>query len=86
MQEVGVPNFEVSSWNGIFASAHTPAPVVDRLAQEIRAALAEPELAKKFRDLGIEVWPAPAAELSARMGTEIERWNHVVDEARIERQ
>jgi tripartite-type tricarboxylate transporter receptor subunit TctC len=86
MQEAGLPNLEVSSWNGIFAPAHTPAPLLDRLAQEIRAALAEPELAKKFRDLGVEVWPAPAAELSARMRSEIGRWNRVVDEAGIERQ
>lgn len=42
MKEAGVPNFEVSSWNGIFAPAATPAAVVDRLAQEFRAALAEP--------------------------------------------
>jgi tripartite-type tricarboxylate transporter receptor subunit TctC len=86
MQEAGVPNFEVSSWNGVFASAHTPAPLVDRLAQEIRAALAEPDLANKFHDLGIEVWPAAGAELSARMRSEIGRWNRVVDEAGIERQ
>jgi tripartite-type tricarboxylate transporter receptor subunit TctC len=86
MQESGVPNFEVSSWNGIFAPAHAPAPVVDRLGQEIRAALAEPELTKKFRDLGVEVWPASAADLSARMSSEIARWNRVVDEAGIERQ
>jgi len=86
MQESGVPNFEVSSWNGIFAPAHTPAALVDRVGQEIRAALAEPELVKKFRDLGVEVWPAPAAELSARMRSEIGRWNRVVDEAGIERQ
>jgi tripartite-type tricarboxylate transporter receptor subunit TctC len=86
MQEAGVPNFEVSSWNGIYAPARTPAPVVERLGQEIRAALAEPDLAKKFLDLGIEVWPGAAAALDARMRAEIARWNRVVDEAGIERQ
>jgi tripartite-type tricarboxylate transporter receptor subunit TctC len=86
MQEAGIPNFEVSSWNGIFAPAHTPVPVVDRLAQEIRVALAEPELSKKFFDLGVEVWPGSAAELYARMRSEMMRWHQVVDEAGIERQ
>jgi tripartite-type tricarboxylate transporter receptor subunit TctC len=85
-KESGVPNFEVSSWNGIFAPAQTPAPVVDRLAQEFRAALAEPDLTNKFHDLGIEVWPGTAAELSARMKSEIARWNKVVDDNAIERQ
>jgi tripartite-type tricarboxylate transporter receptor subunit TctC len=85
-KEAGVANFEVSSWNGIFAPAQTPAPVVDRLAQEFRAALAEPDLTKKFLDLGVEAWPGSAAELSARMKSEIARWNKVVDDNAIERQ
>jgi putative tricarboxylic transport membrane protein len=86
MKEAGVPSFEVSSWNGIFAPAATPAAVVDRLAQEFRAALAEPDLADKFHDLGVETWPGTAAELSARMKSEIARWNKVVDDNAIERQ
>ncbi len=64
----------------------TPAAVVDRLAQEFRAALAEPDLANKFHDLGVETWPGTAAELSARMKSEIARWNKVVDDNAIERQ
>ena len=66
--------------------AETPAPIVDRLAQEFRAALAEPDLTNKFHDLGIEVWPGTATELSARMKSEIARWNKVVDDNAIERQ
>jgi tripartite-type tricarboxylate transporter receptor subunit TctC len=85
-KEAGVANFEVSSWNGIFAPAPTPAPIVDRLAQEMRAALAEPELRQKFLDLGVEPWPGSAVDLSARMKSEIARWNKVVDDNAIERQ
>ena len=85
-QEAGIANFEVSSWNGIYAPARAPAPVVERLGQEIRAALAEPDLAQKFSDLGVEVWPGDAAALDTRMRAEIARWNRVIDEAGIERQ
>jgi tripartite-type tricarboxylate transporter receptor subunit TctC len=85
-REAGVPNFEVASWNGIFVPAQTPQPVIDRLAQAMQAALAEPDLTNKFHDLGIEVWPGTAAELSARMKSEIARWNKVVDDNAIERQ
>jgi tripartite-type tricarboxylate transporter receptor subunit TctC len=84
--EAGVANFEVSSWNGIFAPAQTPAPIVDRLAQAFHDALGEPDLKQKFLDLGIEPWSGSAAELSARMKTEIARWNKVVDDNEIERQ
>jgi tripartite-type tricarboxylate transporter receptor subunit TctC len=85
-REAGVANFEVSSWNGIFAPAQTPQSVIDRLAQAMQAALAEPDLVTKFHDLGIEAWPGTAVELSARMKSEIARWNKVVDDNAIERQ
>jgi tripartite-type tricarboxylate transporter receptor subunit TctC len=84
--EAGVPNFEVASWNGIYAPVHTPAPIIDQLGQAFRAALAEPELAGKFHDLGAEVWPGSPDELAARMKAEIARWNKVVDDNGIERQ
>ncbi len=85
-REAGIVNFEVASWNGIFAPARTPAAAVDRLAQAFHAALAEPGLIDKFHDLGIEAWPGNATELAARMKSEIARWNKVVDDNAIERQ
>ncbi len=86
MHEAGVPDFEVASWNGIYAPARTPAPVVERLTKEMQAALAEPDVAKKFSDLGVDVWPGSPSELAARMRADITRWNRVVDDAGIERQ
>jgi tripartite-type tricarboxylate transporter receptor subunit TctC len=85
-REAGIADFQVSSWNGIFAPEKTPAAAVDRLAQAFHAALAEPELIDKFHDLGIEAWPGSATELAARMKSEIARWNKVVDDNAIERQ
>ena len=86
MSEAGVPNFEVSSWNGIEAPAGTPAPVVTQLNKAFQEALAEPALVAKFRDLGVETWSGSPTDLSARMQTEIARWNRVVDENHIDRQ
>jgi tripartite-type tricarboxylate transporter receptor subunit TctC len=84
--ESAIPNFEVSSWNGIYAPAKTPSTVVERLAQEMQASLAEPEVSKRFLERGLEVWPAKAQDLSARMRSEITRWNRVIDEAGIQRE
>jgi tripartite-type tricarboxylate transporter receptor subunit TctC len=86
MQEAGVPNFEVSSWNGIEAPIGTPAPIVAQLTKGFQAALAEPGLVTKFHELGVETWTGSPADLSARMQTEIARWNRVVDDNHIERQ
>lgn len=85
VQESGVPGFEVSSWNGLFAPTGTPKAVVDRIAEEMRATLAEPEIVKKLIDLGVEVWASNDQELGARMHSEIARWSRVVQEAGIEK-
>jgi tripartite-type tricarboxylate transporter receptor subunit TctC len=86
MQEAGVSNFEVSSWNGIEAPAGTPVEIVEQLTKAFQTALTEPDLIGKFRDLGVETWTGSRSDLSARMRTEIQRWNRVVDENHIERQ
>jgi putative tricarboxylic transport membrane protein len=86
VHESAIPDFQVSSWNGIFAPAKTPASVVGRLAQEIQASLVEPNVAKRFLERGLEIWPAKAPDLSARMRSEIARWNRVIDDAGIKRE
>jgi len=39
--ESGYPGFDITSWNGIFAPAGTPAPVIARLAAAMQAAVAD---------------------------------------------
>jgi tripartite-type tricarboxylate transporter receptor subunit TctC len=85
VQEEGVPGFEAASWNGLFAPTGTPSAVVARIGEQMRASLAEPEIAKKLLDLGVEVWAGSPQQLSARMHSEIVRWNRVVQEAGIEK-
>lgn len=85
-REVGVPNFEVASWNGLEAPAGTPGPAIDQLGSAFQAALADPALKSRFGDLGVETWTGRPADLSVRMKQEITRWNQVVDQAHIERQ
>lgn len=86
VEEAGVPGFEASSWNAIYAPTSTPAAVVAKLSQVFGAALAEPDLHKRFADLGVEVWPGKADALTIRMKNEIARWNKVVDDFGIKRE
>lgn len=53
-KEAGLPGYLSSSWNGLAVPAATPKAVVDRLHREIQTALADPEVAKKLRELNIE--------------------------------
>ena len=52
--EAGLPAFQLDGgWFGMFAPAGTPAAIVDRLNQEVRTALADPAVVKRFAGLGV---------------------------------
>ena len=50
--EAGFPAVEATAWFGVTAPARTPQPIVDRLAREINACLADPAVWAKLADLG----------------------------------
>jgi tripartite-type tricarboxylate transporter receptor subunit TctC len=84
--ESGVPDFDVTSWNGLFAPAGTPAETVEVLSRALREVLAAPDLRKRLLDLGIEArFTAPDA-LRARLQADIGKWSRVIERAGIQRQ
>lgn len=84
LAELGLPGFEMQSWQGIFAPAGTPAPVVDRLAKEIAAAVASPEVRAKLLMLGVAPDGRGSAQFAAFQGSEIEKWGKVIKDAGIQ--
>jgi tripartite-type tricarboxylate transporter receptor subunit TctC len=55
--------FELQTWNGFFASRDTPKPIIDKVSQLLREAVATPEMAKRLRELGFD----PAATTPEEM-------------------
>jgi tripartite-type tricarboxylate transporter receptor subunit TctC len=84
--ESGVPGFDVTSWNALYAPAGTPAAVVDTLNKVLQDALAEPEFRKRALDLGIDPTPWSPAEVDARMRADIVKWAKVIADAHIPKQ
>ncbi|MFL5314128.1 MAG: Bug family tripartite tricarboxylate transporter substrate binding protein [Microvirga sp.] len=76
--ESGLPGFDASSWFAIFAPAKTPPEIVQKLNAEVLKALADPELQKRFADIGGEIRPYKPDELAAFVKAEIEKWAKVV--------
>ena len=73
-----LPGFGIVSWQGIFAPAGVPQPVVDRLATEMIKAINDPEIKSKLVAQGIEPSGMSPAEFSAFQKTEIEKWARVI--------
>lgn len=79
MQEAGVPNFEMVSWQAVYAPKGTPKAIVDRLNTEIVKILKSPEVNDKLTNAnGMTVVASSPAELTALMQKEIPRWGELV--------
>jgi tripartite-type tricarboxylate transporter receptor subunit TctC len=78
-----VPGFETSTWFGIGVPRNTPAAIIDRLNNEINAALADPKLKARFSDLGATVLSGTPADFRKLIAEETERWGKVVRAANI---
>lgn len=52
LQEMGLKDFNLTIWHGLYAPKGTPAPVLQKLNQALRAALKDPDFVKKQAELG----------------------------------
>ncbi|WP_415164383.1 Bug family tripartite tricarboxylate transporter substrate binding protein [Ottowia sp.] len=81
--ESGVPRFESTTTFALFAPAGTPRSITDRLAQAVRASLAEPELRDKLSRQGIDIVASTPDELGRSVATESARWERIIRERHI---
>jgi tripartite-type tricarboxylate transporter receptor subunit TctC len=77
--EQGVPNMIGQLFLGIYAPAKTPAPVVEKLSEASRKALAEPEFEKTLTDSGFETVSYSGDSARKYMADELARWKPVID-------
>lgn len=76
--EGGVKGLDVTAWFALYAPAGTPAPVVEKLIQASRQALAEPALVAAFDGLGAQPGKRFGPELAAFEKEERARWSEVI--------
>jgi tripartite-type tricarboxylate transporter receptor subunit TctC len=81
--ESGLKGFEASSWFGLVAPAKTPQPVVALLAKETGKALREPDVQKRFADLGATLVGNSPEQFGTFIRSETKKWHAVVKAADI---
>jgi tripartite-type tricarboxylate transporter receptor subunit TctC len=84
--ESGLPGFDVTSWYGLALPAGTPAPIVKKLAEATRQALAREAVAQQIRTAGALPKSSTPEELRDHIAAEIKRWTEVRDKAGIPQQ
>ena len=83
-KEAGLPEFDASAWNALFAPKGTPKEVLDRLTAALDEALDDANVRKRLLDLGCEI-PAKSKRgpqpLAALVKSEIARWTPIIKAA-----
>ncbi len=83
LAETGVPGFHAVGWFGVFATAKTPAAIVNRLNTEILSSMKEQETRDRLLAQGAEPQPGSPEDLRKHLAGEIEKWGKVIREAGI---
>ena len=86
MAESGLPNYEAVLWMAIVMPPKTPKMLVDRMNKEVRDAVADANVQKSLNLQALLPRSSSPGELRARIGSDIEQWRKIADEAGIKPQ
>jgi tripartite-type tricarboxylate transporter receptor subunit TctC len=73
-----VPGFETSTWYGIGVPRYTTTAIINRLNNEINAALADPKLEARFDDLGMTLLLGSTADFAKLVADDTAKWAKVI--------
>jgi len=76
--EIGIPNFFVSTWNGLMGPAGMPKDIVARLNQEVNAILKSPEMRERLVVLSAEALGGTPEQFAAFYAKDIQTWGDAI--------
>jgi tripartite-type tricarboxylate transporter receptor subunit TctC len=86
VRESGGVDYDVISWNALFAPAATPPDIIKTLNDALQDILADPDVKKRLLELGIEAKASTPQEISDRLKSDIVKWQKVIEKAGIPKQ
>jgi tripartite-type tricarboxylate transporter receptor subunit TctC len=81
--EVGLPDYTVTTWYGLWAPKGTPADVQARIADEVRKAIQSDELKAIWANQGAEFPNLSGPQFASFISGEVRRWAQVVKAANV---
>jgi tripartite-type tricarboxylate transporter receptor subunit TctC len=82
--EAGLKDFRAVAWFALFAPKHTPASLLDRMHDEVQAALAADDVKRVWAEQGAKVELESRADFARFIDQEMMRWNRVAKAANIQ--
>ena len=86
VKESGLPDFEASTWIGLYGPANLPKPIVDKLSKEIAAILQQPDVQDRLVKMGMDVSSGTPGELAESLERDLKLWGKTVQEGNIKAQ
>ena len=83
LAESGFPGFEAISWFGLLAPAHTAAPIIAKVHEEIVKIAAQTDMRERLAQLGLDVAVNSPDEFAAVINADIGKWAKVIKDANI---
>jgi len=81
--EGDVPGLVALNWWGVLFPAGVPRPIISKLHADTVKALADPEVKKKFADLGVEAVSSSPEQFGAFIKSEVAKYGKLIKEANI---
>lgn len=72
------PGFDIQGWQGVFAPAGTPGPIVEKLGRDIRQVVLSPGISTRFRELGVEPSGLYGEKFGETIRRDFERWGDLI--------
>lgn len=82
--ESGYPDYQVSTWYGLYTTAGTPRNLINTLNGLVNKALTEPQVAKSFSSQGAEPLGGRPEDLTKIMRDDYERWRKLIAAAKLQ--
>jgi tripartite-type tricarboxylate transporter receptor subunit TctC len=82
-ETINDPNFDLTLWQGFFAPAGTPRPVVERLNTEINKILFSTDMQAKLRDAGADVRIGSPEQFAAFAKAESEKYLQIIKDSGV---
>jgi tripartite-type tricarboxylate transporter receptor subunit TctC len=73
-----LPGYEVANWYALLGPKNLPRPIVDRLNQAMRSALADPDVSRHLAGHGVEPLPSSPEDLARFIRDETAKWAPIV--------
>jgi tripartite-type tricarboxylate transporter receptor subunit TctC len=83
MAEAGMPRFSIGTWAALFGPAKMPKDVLDRINQEVNAAMKRSEVREQFERQAFEYAPSTPEEMGAFLKDQIDVWGRAIRESGI---